>query len=568
MRSQAASRVSFDEPALDTLPDTVGGQIARALAEMGVTTVFGVISIHNMPILDGIAEQGRIRFVPARGEAGAMNMADAYARVSGGLGVVLTSTGTAAGNAAGGQAEALTAGSPILHITTQVDLSHADRDRAPIHDVPKQPEMLKGISKDYFRIWDAASVIGTLSAACSAALSAPTGPVSIEVPVDVQRMAPATTARAYPPVIVRPLASDAALDELAERVKTARRPLLWLGGGARGAEAEATELVARGFGAVTSTTGRGVVPEDNAASLGAFNMTREAEEIYASSDLMIVVGSKLRGNETRDNKLPLPRQLVQIDADAERCGKNYPVEQFLHGDAADTLARLLERLPAKLDTDPTMPHDIASARARAEGALRERLGPYQIVADHLLGRVQAGRHPWVRDVTISNSTFGNRYVTVAAPNLGVHAAGGGIGQGIAMGIGAALASPDAKAVTLLGDGGAMLGMAELITAVDESANVVYLLMNDAAYGVIQNIQDAQYGGRRHYSALKTPNFAKLCDAIDMPHVRIDTIEAFPDAFDAAMKVAGPVVLEVDMVAIGPFAEAFAGPPAGAAGKAN
>ena len=95
MRSQAASRVSFDEPALDTLPDTVGGQIARALAEMGVTTVFGVISIHNMPILDGIAEQGLIRFVPARGEAGAMNMADAYARVHGGLGVVLTSTATA-----------------------------------------------------------------------------------------------------------------------------------------------------------------------------------------------------------------------------------------------------------------------------------------------------------------------------------------------------------------------------------------------------------------------------------------------------------------------------------------
>jgi len=111
-------------------------------------------------------------------------------------------------------------------------------------------------------------------------------------------------------------------------------------------------------------------------------------------------------------------------------------------------------------------------------------------------------------------------------------------------------------------------MAELITAVDEKAEVVYVLMNDAAYGVIQNIQDAQYGGRRHYSALKTPNFAKLCDAIDMPHVRIDDVEAFPDAFDAAMKAEGPVVLEIDMVAIGPFAEAFAGPPAGAAGKAE
>lgn len=103
------------------MPQTVGHQIAEALADAGVTTMFGVISIHNMPILDAIAEQGRIRFVPARGEAGAMNMADAFSRVSGALGVALTSTGTAAGNAAGAQAEALTAGSRVLHITTQID---------------------------------------------------------------------------------------------------------------------------------------------------------------------------------------------------------------------------------------------------------------------------------------------------------------------------------------------------------------------------------------------------------------------------------------------------------------
>ncbi|MDQ0315370.1 thiamine pyrophosphate-binding protein [Amorphus orientalis] len=545
---------------------TVGDQIARGLADLGVTTVFGVISIHNMPILDGIAAQGLIRFVPARGEAGAMNMADAYARVTGQIGVVLTSTGTAAGNAAGGQAEALTAGTPILHITTQVDLAFADRDRAAIHDVPKQPEMLKGISKAYFRIWDAAGAPGTLSAACSAAISAPTGPVSLEIPVDVQRMAPVASPRLQPPVAVRPVASDAALDELAERVRTAKRPMIWLGGGARGASKEATELVARGFGAVTSTMGRGVVPEDNAASLGAFNMTPEAADIFAGCDLMIVVGSRLRGNETRNNKLPLPGQLIQIDADASRCGRNYPVDQFIHADAASALGGLLDRLPAKLSTDPSFAHDIATARARSEGALRTRLGPYQMLADHLLARVPAGRHPWVRDVTISNSTFGNRYVTVAAPNLGVHAAGGGIGQGIAMGIGAALGSPDAKAVTLVGDGGAMLGISELITAVEENANLVYVLMNDTAYGVIQNIQDAQYDGRRHYSALKTPNFQKLCDAVDMPYARVDRIDDFADAFDAALKTEGPIVLEVDMVAIGPFAEAFAGPPAGAAGK--
>lgn len=545
---------------------TVGYQIARSLADLGVTTIFGVISIHNMPILDGIAEQGRIRFVPARGEAGAMNMADAYSRVSGQVGVVLTSTGTAAGNAAGGQAEALTAGSKVLHVTTQVDREFMDRDRAAIHDVPKQPEMLKGVSKAYFRIWDEKSAIGTVNAAIRAASTPPTGPVSLEIPVDVQRLDAMTEFTLSPPSPSLPPVDGAQLDALADMVKSAKRPMLWLGGGARGAQAQASALVKRGFAAVTSTQGRAIIAEDNPATLGAFNMTPEAREIYAASDLMIVVGSRLRGNETMNNKMVLPKPLVQIDVEPTQCGRNYRVDMFLNGDAAQTLQGLLDRLPETLDVDPQLNYDISVARAKSEGALRNRLGPYQVVADHLLGVVSAAPHPWVRDVTISNSTFGNRYVQIAAPNLGIHALGGGIGQGIAMGCGAAIASPDVRTVTLLGDGGSMLGIAELITAVDENLNVTFLLMNDAAYGVIENIQDAQYDGRRHYSALKTPDFGKLCDAIDMPHVKVDDIETFAEVFDTSMERSGPALVELDMIAIGPFAEAFAGPPAGAAGS--
>jgi acetolactate synthase I/II/III large subunit len=172
----------------------------------------------------------------------------------------------------------------------------------------------------------------------------------------------------------------------------------------------------------------------------------------------------------------------------------------------------------------------------------------------------------VRDVTISNSTFGNRYVRLTDPRQGVHALGGGIGQGVAMGIGAALASQGPKAITLLGDGGAMLGLAEMITAVDEKAPLVYVLMNDKAYGVIRNIQDAQYGSRRHYSEIAVPEFGTFCASIGMPHRKVASVEAFAGALEAAIDADGPQLVEVDMRAIGPFAEAFAGPPAGAAGK--
>lgn len=546
--------------------ETVGDFIARYLADIGVSTIFGVISIHNMPILDAVARQGRIRFVPARGEAGALNMADAFARVSGELGVCLTSTGTAAGNAAGAQAEALTAGSRLLHITTQVDLEFADRDRAAIHDVPRQPDMLKGVSKSYYRMWDANSAIGALAAAISDAISAPTGPVSLEIPVDVQRSPAMAPAHYQKPTLVKPLTSDEVIADIAELVKAAKRPMLWLGGGAREATVQATELMKRGFGIVTSTNGRATVSEDEAGSLGAFNMTPEASEIYASSDLMIVVGSRLRGNETRNNKMPLPEPLVQIDADAYQGGRNYPVDLFAHGDAVDTLQRLLDMLPETLDTDPELPFDIARARAVSEGKMRDVLGPYRQVADILSEKVMSGAHPWVRDVTISNSTFGNRYVKFSDPSHGVHALGGGIGQGVSMGIGAAIASGDTKVITLLGDGGTMLGLAEMITAVDEKAPLVYILMNDQAYGVIQNIQDAQYDSRRHYSALAVPDFATFCQSIQMPHERVADLADFEAVLDAAISAQGPKVIEVDMCAIGPFATAFSGPPAGAAGN--
>jgi acetolactate synthase I/II/III large subunit len=544
---------------------TVADMIAAGLAGMGVKVIFGVISIHNMPILDAIARQGKIRFVPARGEAGAFNMADAYARVSQSLGVVITSTGIAAGNAAGASVEALSACTPILHITSTVDRAFADRDRAAIHDVPRQPDMLKAISKAYFRMWDGKTAAGTLKAAIRTAMTASCGPVALEIPVDVQRDSCPAPASFKAPFIPKLQPDPAHIGWLVEMIVKSKRPMLWLGGGARTACEPAMRLAARGIGIVTSTNGRAVVPESHPASLGAFNMTPEAAGIYARSDLMIVAGSRLRGNETRNNDMPLPKPLVQIDTDASQGSRNYPAQLFIHGDAIVTLAAIADLLPKDWKPDPQLGYDIAIARAKSEGALRDTLGPYQVIADDLLARVPAGRHPWVRDVTIANSTFGNRYVQFAAPNLGVHSLGGGIGQGIPMAIGASLAS-STKTVALLGDGGSMLSLGEFATAVGEKAPIVFILMNDQAYGVIQNIQDAQYQGRKHYSAPLTPDFAILAASLKLPHVKISRVEDFAAEFDKAMAKTGPVLLEIDMVTIGPFAMQFAGPPAGAAGS--
>ena len=157
---------------------TVGAAITAFLEQCEVKAAFGVISIHNMPILDAFHLRQKIRFVSARGEAGACNMADSYARVSGTLGVCVTSTGTGCGNAAGAMVEAITAGTPMLHLTGQIESPFLDRDLGYIHEHPAQLAMLKAVGKDAFRIRNPETALATLREAVRLAQTPPCGPVT------------------------------------------------------------------------------------------------------------------------------------------------------------------------------------------------------------------------------------------------------------------------------------------------------------------------------------------------------------------------------------------------------
>jgi acetolactate synthase-1/2/3 large subunit len=537
---------------------TVGEGIVRLLEAAGVKTAFGVISIHNMPILDAIGRRNRIRFVPSRGEAGGTNMADAAARVTGGLGVVVTSTGTAAGNACGAQVEAQTAGTPLLHLTGQIDSPHLDRNRAFIHEARDQLGMLKAVSKAAFRVSSPDTAMETVREAIRIALSPPSGPVSVEIPIDIQKAQIAADDLDCSAVSV-PLPDAAALDDLAARLQSAHRPLLWLGGGARPAVAEVRRLMDLGFGVVTSTQGRGIVPEDDPATLGAFNAVPTSEEFYKTCDAMVVVGSRLRGNETLGYRLALPQPLYQIDADPESDGRCYDSALFIHGDSALALAGLADRLAGKMEVDPSFRDDLMAARQAGEAATRKNLAPYDTLFQ-ALAEAAGDDYLWVRDITLSNSMWGNRMMILRGPRDGVHATGGGIGQGLPMAIGAALAAPGRQVLCLTGDGGLQLCIGELATLAESGARILVLVMNDQGYGVIRNIQDAHYEGRRGYTDVLTPNFADLCAAVGLQHRQISDLATVPSVLSDAIALNDPVMVEIDMPAIGDFATRFAGPP--------
>ncbi|QBQ99781.1 thiamine pyrophosphate-binding protein [Paraburkholderia pallida] len=538
---------------------TVGELIAAFLEQCGVQTAFGVISIHNMPILDAIGRRGNIRYVGARGEAGAVNMADGLARVSGGLGVAFTSTGTAAGNAAGAMVEALTAGTALLHITGQIETEYLDQDLAYIHEAPDQLSMLQSISKAAFRVRSVETALPTIREAVRVAQTAPSGPVSVEIPIDIQAALTDWPADLSAPHLTTLTHDEARVEQLANELAKAKRPLLWLGGGTRHARAAVERLVALGFGVVTSVQGRGVLPEDHPATLGAFNVSPSVERFYKTCDAMLVVGSRLRGNETLKYKLGLPQPLYRVDADALADNRGYRNALFVHGDSARVLDALATRLESRIKVDPQFAADLAEAREIAVSETAKGLGPYRRLVEalqHAVGR----DYNWVRDVTISNSTWGNRLLKIFSPRAGVHALGGGIGQGMQMAIGAALANAAAKTVCLVGDGGLMVNVGELATAVQEKANVMIVLMNDQCYGVIRNIQDAQYGGRRMFVDLHQPEFSQFCASLGLKHYRLSSLDDADAVIGEGIAFDGPVLLEVDMKSVGSFETAFAGPP--------
>ena len=550
--------------AADPQKVTVGAVIAAFLEQCGVEAAFGVISIHNMPILDAFAQRGKVRFVMARGEAGAGNMADAYARSTSSLGVAITSTGPAAGNIAGSLVEAYTAGAPLLHITGQIETPYIDQNLSYIHEAPDQLTMLGAVSKAAFRVRSAQTCLSTLKAAVHAAMSAPTGPVSVEIPIDIQQTVIDMPADLTPLPVVAPAPADDALDALAERLATAKRPLLWLGGGARHAGAAVQRLKAMGFGIVTTVQGRGIVAEDDPASLGAYNIHKPVEAFYQTCDAMLAVGTRLRSNETLKYELKLPRPLYRIDANAAQSGRCYADDGFVCGDANLALQGLADRLEKRqYRADPSLLSDLRKTHEEVVRGLHDGLGPYATLVDAL--QRAAGRNfNWVRDVTVSNSTWGNRELRIFEPNAGVHATGGGIGQGMPMAIGAAVGASvtgsQRKTLCLAGDGGFILNLGELATLVQEKCDCLIVLMNDQRYGVIQNIQDAQYGGRRCYVELHTPDYAQLCASLQLPHARLTSLDALPAALEGAMSQKGPFLLEIDMRAIGSFKTAFAGPP--------
>jgi acetolactate synthase I/II/III large subunit len=535
---------------------TVGDLVAEFLTACGVSTAFGIASVHNIPMLDAIGRRNTIRFIMARGELGGAHMADGYARVNGGLGVLFSSTGPGAANAVGGLIEARFSGSPVLHITGMTMTKFADRDIGSVHDPIDQLGMLRSVCKAAYRIRSAHQTLGVLTRAAVDALTAPTGPVSVEVPIDLQRVKiarPAALDNFVLPVPPPRTPTETEMTELAARVKAAKRPMLWIGSGARGAAAEIHQLLELGFFCVNSINGKGIVAEDHPRSLGGLhgNGMPGVQEFYATCDLMLAVGTRIRARETGDLAVKLPANIVHIDCDPLANGRTYASAYFVCGDARETLRSLLVRIRGQMTIDPAFQPQFADLKRKVVADFLSTLGCYGTFSRQLRD-VLPKDAIWARDVTQNNTTWGDRVFPMYSPHQSVYPVGAGIGQGLSLALGAAAAAGERKTICMTGDGGFFLNVGELWTAVQEKLDLCVLVMNDRGYGVIKRIQDATAHGRRFFADLQGPDLGRLAALSDIPFFKCTGAETFGATVAQALAIKGLTMVEVDMTAVGEF----------------
>ncbi|MDV6304512.1 MULTISPECIES: thiamine pyrophosphate-binding protein [Rhodococcus] len=537
---------------------TGGDVLVDVMRRHGVTTAFGVISIHNLPLVEAVDRD--LEFVEMRHEAAAVNAADAYARATGGIGVALTSTGTGAGNAAGSMIEALTAGSRVLHITGQIETEFLAPNRpAPsrgvIHEFPKQPQLLDAVSVHSATINDVKDVAVELETAIRRIRSAPTGPASIEWPSDLQYLATPEKQRPFEMTDVPvPVADADTIARGVELIDAAKAPLFWLGGGAAGAGPELTELAHRvGAGILTSNSGRGIVPETDPLVIGNFATTPQGRALLADSDLLIAVGTHFRSNETASYSLSLPDNIIQIDVEASTIGRVYPATVGIVGDARSVLTSLADRVAAQ----PGWTARVAEVREAVRSDLTEYIGGYADICA-AMRTILPDRSPIARDVTIPSSQWGNRLLPIHERETNIFPLGGGIGQGLAMGIGAAHGRRDVPTLVMVGDGGLAVHLGELASLAGSSAHVIVVVFNDGGYGVLRNMQEAN-GFRRSGVDLHTPRFDLLAASLDIPHRLIQRVETFADALTDAIGRTGPSIIEVDVASVEPTPGPFVPP---------
>lgn len=473
----------------------IGGHlVVESLESLGAEVAFGLPGIHALGIWEAL-RTSELHAVAMRTELSAGFAADGYARVSGRPAPLLLSTGPGALISLASLMEAGAAHVPVVAIASQIPSGLVGRGRGYLHELPDQLASFAPVVKWARRAASAEELPELLAEAWRVASTPPSGPVFLEVPVDiltaetdVPRVSSLDGSPAAPPP-----ADPALVAEAARLLAAAERPVIWAGGGVIRAGAwEQLAAVARSLDApvVTTFMGKGSIAEDDPLFASSACYDPAVRRFLEDADAVLCVGTELGSETTFDYALRLPATLVQVDAAAQRIGSTYPALGLV-GDAATTLAALAAQLPGR-------PGGAGAARA---AALRETIGrglegsAYGAELELLRSIREAlppdAVHAW--DMTILGYDA-SCYLPALAPRRFLYPLGSGtLGYAWPAALGARVARPDTPVLAVAGDGGILYGLAELATARQYGIAATLLVADDGGYGVLREYQESAYG---------------------------------------------------------------------------
>jgi acetolactate synthase-1/2/3 large subunit len=501
-----------------------GAQVLVAgLEAAGVEVVFGLPGVHNLAAWEALRDSP-IRLVGVRHEQAAVYAADGYARTSGRPGVALVTTGPGAANTLGACGEAWASRSPVLVVATDIPSSLRVRGvhRGVLHECVDQPGMFAPVTKRRFTPSTLAELAVAALAAPEAAMLAPARPVYLEIPTDLLSAAgdePALSG--LQPAVARPDV-EPALDLLA----AARRPLVWVGGGAVAAGAgEAVVAVAERLGApIVTTYSAAGIGGDHPLRVGLPPHVPEIGALWDAADLVLAVGSDLDGMMTQNWQMPAPPRLIAVNVDEADAAKNYAPDVIVVGDAEQACSALALELSGR--REPWT--DVPGVRAAALDRLRAQF-PDELRFLDAFGEAIPADAVVLCDMCIPGYWLGGFHPAPAPRRLTYPLGWGTLGCAFPQALGAALAG-GGPVVSVSGDGGFLFACGELATVAQERLALTAVIVDDGGYGMLR--YDQRRAGTATYGVdLHTPDFAALAESFG---VRAETVDGLADDFSAAL----------------------------------
>ena len=544
--------------------------LADYLERLGVEVIFGLTGHTVIAMLDALG-RSRIRYVSTRHEQVAAHAADGYARASGKPGVLLTHLGPGLTNAATGVANAALDSIPLVVIAGDVQSYFHGRhphQEINLHQDADQFQIYRPFCKRVYRVDNARDLPRVIERAFHLAQAGRPGPVLVDVPMDVfSASLPVDAFSKMPAEIARPALDEVTAERIVEALARAERPVLYAGGGVLSARASA-ELMALAEAlevpVAHTLMGKGVAREDHPLLLGmtGFWGTPIANEKCRTADLILAIGTRLAeaNSSSWDPRFTFaipPTRLIHIDADVAEIGRNFPTELGVVADAKLALTAL-----AKIATGAThrsrgsLRSDIAAGRRAfaANWADQYTSHQYPMRPERILNEVRKAVPDdgyIVTDVGWNKNGVGQQF-PITVPGTFITPSGlATMGFGPAAALGVKLAQPDRAVVALIGDGAFGSNPSVVATAMEAGLGVIWLVMDNAAFGTIAGLTNMHYGwefgclfesdGVRYRT-----DFAQIAKGYGADGVFIRSADELGPALTAALASGRPTVIQAPM----------------------